>query len=450
MNQFLKNIYHFVKKNPGILFSLALIILIPLTLYFNTFLAAKSFQKSIDKIVQIKALAIENILAAFLLEKMEDPQHIQEKIALISKENPEIENIRVFKHQDDGSFIILASSNSQEIGFKSNEPALVLALSQEQTMATLKTNKNGQRSWNVIKPLVNLQKEKTGLLSIELSLKEPDEILAKTLLGSYFIMIGAMVLSLILILHHTRLFEYVALSKRLIEIDKMKDDFIRMATHELQSPIANIRGYLEALQEEIKNFLSSEQKEMFWRISISAKNLADLIEDILEVSRIEQGRLDLTPQLLNPKEIITQVIAELQVKAKEKGLILEKEFSNDSYLINVNPRRLHQILFNLINNAIKYTKRGQIKVITEIEKTKKRYLISVKDTGIGMSAEAQKHLFERFYRIKTRETADIPGTGLGLWISKQLTEKMGGQIFVESLEGVGSKFTLVFPLIEKV
>ncbi len=446
MVQFLKRVLVFIKSYPGILFSLFLIIFIPLTLYYNTFFLVRTFQKSIDNLLQLHALMIENVMAEFFAEILDQPEKIQEKIITITKNNPQLLELRVLKEERGGLFSIVASKNPQEIGYQSSEPALALAFSQDQTIANLKTNQAQERSWSVIKPLYNKAGEKTGLLTVELSLKETDTLLAETLFKSYLIMVGAMGLSLILILHHTRLFEYVSLSKRLAELDRMKDNFIRMATHELQSPIINIRGYIEALGEELKNLLSPEQREMFWRASISAKNLADLVADILEVSRIEQGRLDLTPQLIEPSKIIQEVIFEFQNKAQEKNLVLEKEFPSTPYFIKANPKRLHQVLANLISNAIKYTNQGQIKVVAWIDNNKKRYLISVKDTGLGIPAEAQKRLFEKFYRVKTAQTANIPGTGLGLWISKELTERMGGQIFVESMEGVGSKFTITFPL----
>ena len=221
-----------------------------------------------------------------------------------------------------------------------------------------------------------------------------------------------------------------------------------MATHELQSPIINIRGYLEVLEEEIGSSLTEEQKEFFQRAKVSAKNLSDLMYDILEVSRLEQGRLDFTPQKISPPKIITEIVQDLKIKAAGKGLSLVLELGEEAAFIKANSNRLRQVLVNLLENAIKYTPKGEILLRAAIDKNKKRYIIEVKDTGLGISAQDQKRLFERFYRVKTKETADIPGTGLGLWIAKQLTEKMGGKIFVESMKGVGTKFTVIFPLVK--
>ena len=228
----------------------------------------------------------------------------------------------------------------------------------------------------------------------------------------------------------------------------MKDEFIRMAIHELQSPVSNIRGYIESLKEDLFPTLNKEQKESFSRVSISAKSLSDLISDMLEVSRIEQGRLDFTPQKISPPKLISEIIKEFEIKTEAKGLKLIFEGKEEPYFIKINPVRFKQIMVNLLENAIKYTKMGEVEIQTSFSLTKKKYFISVRDTGVGISAENQAHLFEKFYRVKTRETAGIPGTGLGLWITREICQKMGGDILLESLEGVGSKFIIFFPFVK--
>lgn len=447
---FFWRVFKFIKQYPAVLYSLFLVVILPLILYYNTFLAAESFQENIDQNLQTKALVVENILGSFLSDIFENPELLQKKIEEISSQNPEIRDLRVAKEKAGGKFEILASQNSYEIGAITKDPSFALSFSQDQTIANL-TSKEGERFWSVIRPVYDTErKEKIGLVSMSLSLSQTDKAITQAIFRSYIIVIVAIVLSLVLIFQHTRLFGYVSLTKKLQELDKMKDNFIRMATHELQSPIINIRGYLGAIEEEISASLTKSQEELFYRAKVSAKNLSDLIADILEVSRIEQGRLDLSPQLLAPAEVIIEAVQELDLKAEQKNLKLvlelEEEKKNTSYSIRVNPKRLHQILVNLLDNAIKYTLAGKVTVKTQVDLKRKRYIIEVKDTGIGISAENQARLFERFYRVKTRETADIPGTGLGLWIAKELTEKMGGKILIESMKGTGTKFSVIFPL----
>ncbi len=448
MNRFFSRILNFFRNYPGILYSFFLIIFIPLALYYNTAFTVKSFQKNIDSSLQTKALMAEDIFSVFAVDFFSDTEALQQKVEEITKLNPEIENLRIMTEEKGGDFKIIASQNVQEIEGVISNPSLALSWSQDQTMANLVGDEE-ERFWKVIKPIYdNETEEKIGLISLSLSLKQADELIASSIYRSYLIVLAVIVLSLFLIIQHTRLFGYVALSKKLQEVDKMKDSFIRMATHELQSPITNVRAYVEVLEEEVQESLNKKQKEYLNRIKISAKNLSILISDILEVSRIEQGRLDFAPQKLSPVKVIKETVAELKIKAEQKNLKLFFKEKEEPYLINVNLNRFKQIIVNLIVNSIKYTSEGKIEITAEANKKKGKYIISVSDTGLGISAEAQKRLFEKFYRVKTKETADVPGTGLGLWVTKQLCEKMKGEIFVESMEGAGSKFTISFPLIK--
>jgi len=446
MFSILKRGLNFIKRNPTLLYSLLLIVLIPTALYYNTFSTVNSFQKNIDYELQTKALLAESIFSVFAPDVLENTELLQKKIEKIIKDNLEIANIQVILPKEE-RFKIVASKNPEDIGQEISTASINLAWTQNQTIAHL-VSQDGERFWDVVKPISDSEGKNIGLVSMSLSLGNIDLLVLKTVRNSYVILIIAILLSLFLIIQHTQLFKYPILLKKLQEVDKMKDEFLRMALHELQSPIVNIRGYIESLREEMASLLTEKQKESFYRISISAKNLSDLIYDMLEVSRIEQGRLDFTPQKISPPKIINELVKEFTPKANAKGLKLIFQSKEEPYFINVNPNRFKQILTNLIENAIKYTKKGEIEISTWYSKVKKKYFIAVRDTGLGISAEGQRKLFEKFYRVKTKETASIPGTGLGLWICKEICKRMGGEILLESMEGVGSKFTISFPLIK--
>ena len=448
MPKFFSRILNFFRDYPGILYSFFLIVFIPLALYYNTAFTVESLQKNIDSSLYSKASMAEDIFSVFAVDFFSDTEALQQKVEEITRLNPEIKDLRIMTEAKGGDFNIIASQNVQEVEGIISNPPLALSWSQNQVFVDLVSD-NEERFWKVIKPIYNNEtEEKIGLISLSLSLKQADELIASSIYRSYLIVLAVIVLSLSLIIQHTRLFGYVSLSKRLQEVDKMKDSFIRMATHELQSPITNVRAYVEVLEEEIQGSLDKKQKEYLKRIKISAKNLSILISDILEVSRIEQGRLDFTSRKLSPIKVIEETVAELKIKAEQKKLKLVFKGKEEPYLINVNLNRFKQIIVNLIVNSIKYTPKGKIEITAEANKKRGKYIISVSDSGLGISAEAQKQLFEKFYRVKTKETADVPGTGLGLWVTKQLCEKMKGEIFVESMEGAGSKFTISFPLIK--
>jgi signal transduction histidine kinase len=232
------------------------------------------------------------------------------------------------------------------------------------------------------------------------------------------------------------------------EAEKAKNEFIRMATHELQGPVTNIKNYVLELKEMLSQKLTKEEKEFLEIVEVSAKNLSELMADILQVSRIEQGSLDFAPQILDAGKETEEIVKNFEIQAKQKNLKLIFEKPKEKILILANPYRFKEVLNNLLTNAIKYTFEGEIKVEIKVDFSKKRCYISVEDTGIGISAENQRKIFEKFFREKRKETSGIPGTGLGLWLVKEIMRRSGGDIFFESREGKGSKFTFYFPLVK--
>lgn len=448
MLNFFKKTLFFIKENPRILYSLFLIIIIPLTIFYITFSTSKKFQEAMDSTLRMNISLIQGSIGNLIFDEISQRELLQEKIEKIAKENPEIRQLRIILPEE-GKFKITASQNPQEIGKPIEGKAIEMAFAQDEAIAFLTYDeKNQERRWEAFKSFKNKEGERIGVIGMGFSLKTTDLLMKKIFFSTYIVATIAILLTLFLVLHHTQLFGYVSLSKKLQEIDKAKDEFIRMATHELQSPIANIRGYILTLKEEIENTLTQQQKEYFFRIEISAKNLSNLIDDILEVARIEQGRLDFTPQIIQAQKIIDETVKELELKAKEKGLKLVFQSKEETSFIRANPNRLRQIIFNLVDNAIKYTFFGEIKVETKEDLPRKKYYIIIQDSGIGIPAEAQKRLFEKFYRVKTKETTDISGTGLGLWITKEITKRVGGDIYFESMEKIGTKFVIVFPLVK--
>jgi two-component system phosphate regulon sensor histidine kinase PhoR len=253
-----------------------------------------------------------------------------------------------------------------------------------------------------------------------------------------------MLIVLLLVLNHIRLFAFEVRAKKLEEIDKMKDDFLSMASHELKSPLTAIRGYSDLLADmlEKNNELSDEkvqQKKYLTNIDVSVDRLKSLVEDLLDVSRIEQNRMPITLVETDLTEIVLEIADEMRVLADEKGLTIKKNIVEVSK-VSADPERLKQIIVNLLSNAIKYTLKGTVEI--QIRQEKEYVLLTVADTGLGISAENLKQLFSKFYRVKNEHTANIKGTGLGLWIAKEIAQKMGGDLKAESMEGVGSHFTL--------
>lgn len=171
----------------------------------------------------------------------------------------------------------------------------------------------------------------------------------------------------------------------------------------------------------------------------SVTRLNNLVEDILNVSRLEQNRLPITLENIDLDTLLSKIVSQFALEAKQHGLALSYEAVRLPQ-VRGDIDRVTQIIVNMLSNAIKYTPAGSVRVLTK--ETDDAILVTVADTGLGISAEGMKSLFSKFYRVKTEKTVKISGTGLGLWISREIARKMDGDITVESIEGVGSHFTL--------
>lgn len=235
--------------------------------------------------------------------------------------------------------------------------------------------------------------------------------------------------------------------KRLMEIDRMKDEFLQMATHELNTPIAVIEGKSSMIMDEDMGGFTPEQKKFLRSITDNSTRLAHLAKDMLNVTRIDQKRLTLVKSEANLVEMASKIVADLQFKAKKKNDTLT--FEKPSQFLPkffVDQTKIAEVFNNLIINAIKFTQDGTI--IVKIEPKDGEVIVSVKDTGIGISKEDQTQLFEKFHQIDRfdhQSPVEQQGTGLGLYISKKLIELHQGRIWLESELNKGTTFYFSLP-----
>ena len=230
-------------------------------------------------------------------------------------------------------------------------------------------------------------------------------------------------------------------------LDKMKDEFISMASHELRTPISTMKGFLSMILSGDFGKLNKEGQKSLKIIEISNNRLGKLVDDLLNVSRIEQGRLQIRLESINIEKIVYDITDQLILKVKEKKLELTLDIEEGLSLALADEDRLKQVLINLIDNAIKYTEKGWIEV--SVKKESNNIKVSIKDSGIGMSKKDQEKLFTKFYRIKRNKTIGIEGTGLGLWITKQIVELMNGKIYVDSKKNIGTQVSFTIPIFKK-
>jgi len=282
-----------------------------------------------------------------------------------------------------------------------------------------------------------------AVINLKVSGEKSDALINSLERDSLIFTIAALFVVVLLLLNHFRFFGYARLFQKLKEVDEMKDNFISLASHELRTPVTALRGFAELALRKLKSGRVQEATEDLDKVNKSAEGIASLVNDLLDVSRIEQKRLKLEISKIELTAVLTTIISELKVQADQKGLALNYLKPQGGLFIAADPQKLNQIFVNLVGNAIKYTQKGSVEISHEIDGDQIKTF--VKDTGIGIPAEEMPHLFEKFHRVQNEATQQIRGTGLGLWITKQLIEMMKGKIFVESIENTGTKVIVVFP-----
>lgn len=232
---------------------------------------------------------------------------------------------------------------------------------------------------------------------------------------------------------------------RELEVEELKQDLISIATHELRAPITGIKGYLDMILEGDTGGINNDTKETIQEVVTINQRLADLVDDLLNMSRIEQGRLEVKPTPQNLSAIISKVIKEFATQATEKNIEINFEAKKTPDVL-ADTDRTKQVLANLLSNAIKYTSGENKSIDISLEEKGTEIICHVKDHGIGMKQEDMNKIFQKFSRIKNEKTRHVLGTGLGLWITKKIVEMQHGKIWVASEEGKGSTFSFSLPV----
>lgn len=366
-------------------------------------------------------------------------QQAEESIATIVAQNPELTEVRLYSAATPSTVQIQYSLDADIVGTTGESPTLLKTALQEsgQTFSTEVYKADGRyiQSARVINT-------PTGELFLftEHSRVRIDTVLTQRKQDAYIVLSIIFVFLIGLAYWINRQSDWERKYKKLAGTLKERDLFSNMIAHEFRTPLTAIKGYASFLQEA--DDLTDEERRFADTIRESAERLVLLVNDFLEVARIQSGRMKLELAEIDVRKTITTVTDSLQEEAEKKGLHIIYTPALQPQLLSTDKNRLVQILTNIISNSIKYTEKGTVEI--SCEKDRKGVVVRVKDTGMGISAEDQKKLFAPFSRVGGVDKTGITGTGLGMWITKQMIEMLEGSIAVESIKNVGTHVVLHF------
>jgi signal transduction histidine kinase len=250
-------------------------------------------------------------------------------------------------------------------------------------------------------------------------------------------------------LQNARLYvEQAATVSQLRELDRLKSSFLANMSHELRTPLNSILGFADVMREGLDGPLTEYMENDLGLIYKNGQHLLHLINDVLDMAKIEAGRMNLQPETFRLEELIEEVASLTSTFASEKALSLFVEDGSDREVeIYADRTRIRQVMINLVNNAIKFTDKGKIAI--NAQRKDDHVLITVRDTGIGIPPDKLEAVFQEFIQVDTSTTRKVGGTGLGLPISRKLVEMHGGRLWAEStgVNGEGSTFLVNLPLV---
>ena len=436
---------NFFKENRQLLFGIVLVIVIPLLVVVNSIIFFRRFTNTFDLELHRRAILVGEITSSFIGNYLNDPALLKESIDKTVRSTDGLSDVELSIPQG-SDLIVTASVNNERVGLRETETAAFLAWQNKRPIAYRVVDRSEGRAWAVIYPITDTDERVTAVLKMRLSTEGVEQAASKALWQSFLILTLILIVILALLIVNSRIFQYAVLYRRLREVDRAKDEFISVASHELRTPITALKWGVSLFREGKFGKLSEKSKDAAFAMERSVEHLGNLVEDLLNVSRIQQGRIEIIKSRVDISKAVSDVVEELSPLASEKGLSLAFAPSKNIFIL-ADSRRLKEIFMNLIGNAIKYTKKGSITVAVESEKN--TAVIKVKDTGLGIAPDARERLFQKFFRVINKETEEIPGTGLGLWITKALIELMNGKIYIDSIEKVGTQVTVTFPLAEE-
>ncbi len=439
-SQYFQNGLVYIRKNPQLLLTVVLIVVIPLAFILSSQKFLSATRANQENLERERIGTFHDTFQSVVMLSWDDISLVQTEIKRLAELNTDIASFHIVAKRDQ-EYVIIASLHDDELGRSPYDlEPYRLSMTNPSVSFTIPKVENNTRFWESYR-FVPTASDGEYIIYTKTSLSDIDALFASRIREAYVWLLGILLVVLYLVVRHVRLIDYSYLYRETKKANEMKDLFTNMIAHELRAPLTAVRGYASLIQEDVATAESTKTHAQ--KINQSAERLLTIVNDLLDVARLQSGKLALQPLRVDILATISGVIDAIRVSAQEKGITLSQEGVQQPLYITVDEKRFFQALTNLVSNAIKYTKAGTIAV--SLEDKEGRIEIRVKDTGMGISAEHQEHLFAPFYRVENSETTSTVGTGLGMWITKQLIERMQGSIAVESIKGVGTHVVVTLP-----
>jgi K+-sensing histidine kinase KdpD len=337
----------FFSDTAQMMYALIVVVLVPLALAFNTLYLLNSIQRDMDYELNNKALLVESAIALALRDSLEDQEALQKKCKSLIEKLPEIRALEVFRMENDDISSLTSTSSVtksvtdpalNQLAWGTNKPY------SKQIYLLSETEGKQERVWLVSAPIHDVYGKKVALLNLYLSAAQIDAISERTIQDSLMVMVVTMIIVILLLLNHFRFFEISILFKKLRDVDRVKDDFISIASHELKTPLTAISGYASLLQKNQTINSDPALKKDVNIIMESINRFKAIVEDILDVSRIEQNRISLKTADISIKKVIEETVNEYSSFAQKKISVL-----------SINRRRKNSLSMQILISCIRYS-----------------------------------------------------------------------------------------------
>lgn len=443
------------REKLEIIYSIIVLVTIPVIIVANTVVFALSTRGAFNDELNRKADLANGIIAQSSLDLIKNKQYdkLSTNLNALEESQPTLMHsmLIVSKGND---FIIAARSSSaadDSLNLSTKTQAANVIINRHSVASLTNTydrDLNPAQAWFVTSPVIDSDNNIIAIVAANYLTVDAEKAIASTYQQSFIVLVISLVLIFGLLFRHIRLVGYIKLLAKQKELNQTMSDFLSVATHELKAPTSIIKGYLSNVIDGDFGPVEPKIKEQIDVAISQTERLNSLVQDLLNVSRIEQGRIEYKFAPVDTVKIINTIVENYRPIAEGKGIKLIFEPAAQALpMAYADAGRVQEVFTNLIDNAIKYTAAGSVTVSQQLMKG--TLVTNVRDTGFGISPAAKQRLFSRFYRVQTSQTQNISGTGLGLWIIKQYVEAMGGTINFETMEGIGSNFIVELPVAPK-